>query len=58
MLIDGLGVKLSVDSHISLTNTLIGLYAMCGDVERASALFDQMEFEHWFHGKQWCILLT
>nr|XP_043627270.1 pentatricopeptide repeat-containing protein At1g11290, chloroplastic-like [Erigeron canadensis] len=43
MLIHGLGVKLGVDSYVSLTNSLIGLYGKCGRVEIARALFDQME---------------
>ncbi|KAL8239985.1 hypothetical protein R6Q59_016553 [Mikania micrantha] len=43
MLIHGLGVKLGVDSYISLINSLIALYGKCGNVEIARALFDRME---------------
>lgn len=43
MSIHGLGVKLGVDSYISLTNTLIALYGKCGNVKIARSLFDQME---------------
>ncbi|XP_023756712.1 pentatricopeptide repeat-containing protein At3g12770 [Lactuca sativa] len=43
MLVHGLGVKLGVDSYISLTNSLIALYGKCGNVTIARALFDQME---------------
>ncbi|KAF8403263.1 hypothetical protein HHK36_011364 [Tetracentron sinense] len=41
-LIHGYGVKLGVDSDISLVNTLIALYGKCGHVEIARSLFDQM----------------
>ncbi|XP_059633236.1 putative pentatricopeptide repeat-containing protein At3g11460, mitochondrial [Cornus florida] len=41
-LIHGYGVKLGVDSDISLVNTLIALYGKCGNVDIARFLFDQM----------------
>ncbi|KAL4563753.1 hypothetical protein LXL04_027798 [Taraxacum kok-saghyz] len=43
MLVHGLGVKLGVDSYISLTNSLIALYGKCGNITISRALFDQME---------------
>ncbi|KAA8523319.1 hypothetical protein F0562_009742 [Nyssa sinensis] len=41
-LIHGYGVKLGVDSDISLVNTLIALYGKCGNVDISQSLFDQM----------------
>lgn len=41
-LIHGYGLKLGVDSDISLVNTLIALYSKCGHVDIAKSLFDRM----------------
>ncbi|CAK9144176.1 unnamed protein product [Ilex paraguariensis] len=42
MLIHGYGMKLGVDSEISLVNALIALYGKCGNIDIARYLFDQM----------------
>uniref|UniRef100_A0A2N9HE39 Pentacotripeptide-repeat region of PRORP domain-containing protein n=1 Tax=Fagus sylvatica TaxID=28930 RepID=A0A2N9HE39_FAGSY len=41
-LIHGHGVKVGVDSDISLMNALIAFYGKCGDVVTARSLFDNM----------------
>ncbi|KAJ7979249.1 Pentatricopeptide repeat [Quillaja saponaria] len=41
--IHGYGVKVGIDSHISLVNALIALYGKCGNVAMARSLFDGME---------------
>ncbi|KAM7513054.1 hypothetical protein LguiB_011929 [Lonicera macranthoides] len=41
-LIHGYGVKLGMESEITLVNTLIALYGKCGNIDTARSLFDQM----------------